>query len=222
MRHHLGARLPKFSVEESKTLNGSIDFIGINHYSSLYAKDCINSPCPTGESHAFLGFVYTTGFRDGVAIGEPTPMPRFFIVPDGLEKMVEYIKTRYNNKPIFVTENGLAQSDQPAGKREDLLNDNKRIEFFKGYLASLARAIRNGADVRGYFVWSLMDNFEWTRGFSMRFGLYYVDYQTLERTPKLSAKWYRDFLTPNATDEYDDMLVKRSSNNLKDSQLERC
>ncbi|KAK9269615.1 hypothetical protein L1049_001392 [Liquidambar formosana] len=83
--------------------------------------------------------------------------------------------------------------DRPQG-RDELLHDVKRVEYHKGYLASLARAIRNGADVRGYFVWGLMDNFEWLNGYTVRFGLYYVNFQTLQRIPKLSARWYMSFL----------------------------
>ncbi|KAF8391382.1 hypothetical protein HHK36_023686 [Tetracentron sinense] len=215
MRRYLGQNLPKFSLEESKILKHSLDFIGINHYSTLYAKDCIHSPC-SSEGHAIEGFVYTTGERDGIPIGEPTPINHFFIVPDGLEKIISYLKTRYNNKPMFVTENGIAQLDRPSEQGGELLNDVKRIEYHKGYLASLARTIRDGADVRGYFVWSLMDNFEWTNGYNMRFGLYYVDFETLKRTPKLSARWYRNFLN-NITQTNRQEIIRYSSK--KDSML---
>nr|DAD17796.1 TPA_asm: hypothetical protein HUJ06_019259 [Nelumbo nucifera]DAD17797.1 TPA_asm: hypothetical protein HUJ06_019260 [Nelumbo nucifera] len=69
-----------------------------------------------------------------------------------------------------------------------------RVEYLKSYLASVNLAMKHGADVRGYFIWSLIDNFEWLYGYTLRFGIYYVDYNTLERTPKLSAIWYRQFL----------------------------
>ncbi|KAF8391383.1 hypothetical protein HHK36_023687 [Tetracentron sinense] len=121
-------------------------------------------------------------------------MGNFFVVPNGLEKIIGYLRTRYNNKPMFVTENGIAQMDRLGEQGGELLNDVKRIEYHKGYLASLAQAIRDGADVRGYFVWSLMDNFEWINGNSMRFGLYHVNFETLKRTPKLSARWFTNFL----------------------------
>ncbi|KAF9587417.1 hypothetical protein IFM89_002146 [Coptis chinensis] len=125
-----------------------------------------------------------------------TAFPSFFVVPYGLEKIIEYLKERYNNiRPMFVLENGMAQADEPVEKHNELLQDIKRVNYHKSYLASLLRAMRNGADVRGYFVWSLIDNFEWTSGYKLRFGLYYVDYLTLKRTPKASAKWYKDFLT---------------------------
>ncbi|KAJ8629149.1 hypothetical protein MRB53_022472 [Persea americana] len=151
------------------------------------------SPCDSG-GHLIEGFVQSTGERDGVPIGERTSLPTFFIVPNGMEKMIKYLVTRYNNTTMFVTENGFAQLDQPGDSGSELLNDFKRVEYHKSYLASLLRAIREGADVRGYFVWSLLDNFEWRYGFTRRFGLYYVDYRTLMRTPKFSAKWYEEFL----------------------------
>ncbi|KAE9458131.1 hypothetical protein C3L33_09958, partial [Rhododendron williamsianum] len=95
-------------------------------------------------------------------------------------------------------------------QEQDSLVDVKRVEFHKAYLASLARAIRNGADVRGYFIWTLMDDFEWLHGYNLGFGLYYIDRKTLQRIPKLSAKWFTDFLT-NSTSLDDEEVMSRSS-----------
>ncbi|XP_047338512.1 beta-glucosidase 18-like [Impatiens glandulifera] len=198
MREYHREELPEFSIEEKLLLKRSIDFIGINHYSTLYAKDCIFSTCLNGNT-LIEGFTFTSGYNidTGSPIGEPTAMARFFVVPRGMEEIIEYIKERYNNnKPIFVLENGYAQSLQNTNV-EDSIEDVKRVEFHKEYLDSLAKAIRNGADVRGYFIWSLMDNFEWALEYNIAFGLYYVDRQTLQRIPRLSAKWYKDFLTNN-------------------------
>ncbi|KAK9150027.1 hypothetical protein Syun_008336 [Stephania yunnanensis] len=198
MRYYLGPQLPNFSAGETNQLKRSIDFIGVNHYSTLYAKDCIYSNCESG-GHAIEGFVFTTGERNGVLIGEPTANPRFYVVPTGMEKIIEYFKRRYDNMPMFVTENGMSQISTPNEDVNELLNDYKRIEFHKSYLSSLARAIKDGANVRGYFAWSFMDNFEWQCGYSFRFGLHYVDYTTLKRTPKLSVSWFRNFLMENIT-----------------------
>ncbi|KAG8364971.1 hypothetical protein BUALT_Bualt18G0054000 [Buddleja alternifolia] len=199
MKRHHGSELPTFSSEERSLLRDSIDFIGINHYSTLYAKDCIHSSCICNDSSCIQGsdrpirgFVYTSGDRDGVTIGEPTAMAQLFVVPRGMEDIVNYVKERYNNKPMFVTENGYSS---PVSKNDDYQNDVKRIHFHKSYLAYLARAIRNGADVRGYFIWSLMDSFEWSSGYAPKFGLYHIDPSTLNRIPKLSAGWYGDFLS---------------------------
>ncbi|KAK8519933.1 hypothetical protein V6N12_003899 [Hibiscus sabdariffa] len=194
MRRYHRSELPRFSAEETECLKGSIDYIGINHYSTSYAKDCIHSPCPSGGNHFVKGFAYTTGERDGVLIGEPTGFDRFYVVPRGMEKIVDYFSKRYKNIPIYVTENGYSSLPvpQPVPNFE---HDFSRIEFHKGYLAALARAIRKGADVRGYFIWSLMDNFEWAEGYGTRFGLYRIDRGTMKRTPKLSAKWFQHFLS---------------------------
>ncbi|KAK9150025.1 hypothetical protein Syun_008334 [Stephania yunnanensis] len=199
MRQVLGPRLPRFSSEESNQLKHGIDFIGINHYSTFYAKDCIYSQCDKGK-HAIEGLVNIGFEKDGVPIGDPQQgMLVFRVVPSGLEKIIDYLKTRYNNKPMFVTENGFSQKDDGTQLVNELLQDDRRVEYHKSYLGSLKNAIRDGADVRGYFVWSFMDNFEWDLGYTIRFGLYYVDYQTLKRIPKLSAKWFRNFLTNNDT-----------------------
>ncbi|XP_057506573.1 probable inactive beta-glucosidase 14 [Actinidia eriantha] len=101
-----------------------------------------------------------------------------------MEEIIDYLKKRYQNKPMFVLENGYAPPAQPNVQVKDLLHDVKRIDFHKAYLSSLARAIRDGADVRGYFIWTLMDDFEWIHGYDTTFGLYYVDPQTLKRIPK--------------------------------------
>ncbi|KAK3142091.1 hypothetical protein QOZ80_4BG0342100 [Eleusine coracana subsp. coracana] len=131
---------------------------------------------------------------DGVPIGEPTGAPQFYSVPEGMEQTVLYFKNRYNNTPIYITENGYAQASNSNMTAMDFINDTRRIDYIGDYLTFLASAIRKGADVRGYFVWSLLDDFEWTSGYTLRFGLYHVDFETLKRTPKLSVKWYRDFL----------------------------
>ncbi|KAK3037918.1 hypothetical protein RJ639_031809 [Escallonia herrerae] len=200
MRHYLGSELPQFSPEETEYVKGSIDFVGVNHYTTLYAKDCMHSRCAEGGDHAIRGYAYTTGERDGVPIGEPTGMLPCYVVPRGIEEMINYLKKRYHNMPMFVAENGYASLEHQSTQMQDLLHDTKRIEFHKAYLASLARAIRNGADVRGYFIWTLMDDFEWMHGYSTKFGLYYVDPTTLDRIPKLSSAWYKNFLSSHSLD----------------------
>ncbi|XP_042485313.1 beta-glucosidase 18-like [Macadamia integrifolia] len=207
MRQILGRRLPMFSAKEKNKLKSKLDFIGINHYTTTYVKDCLFSPCdegtPQGDS-----FVYFTGERDGVLIGEPMAMPNFYVVPYGIEKIVLYFKERYNNTPIFITENGFAQKNYAGASIKDFLNDTKRIEYLNDYLTFLAKAMRDGgADVRGYFIWSLIDNFEWLFEYTLRFGLHYVDWLTLERIPKLSATWYKQFLDGNNTILKQDQMV---------------
>ncbi|KAJ7948617.1 Beta-glucosidase [Quillaja saponaria] len=185
MCHILGSQLPSFTPMEKSKVKGSIDFISINHYSSLYVKDCTHIACSLGGDHPIRGFLLTLGEKDGIPIGDQTGVPRFFVVPEGMEKIIDYIKMRYHNLRMFVTENGYSSPQKQDVKLNDFLHDFNRIEFHKAYLAVLLRAIRKGADVRGYFIWSLMDNFEWVNGYGTRFGLHYVDFHTLERIPKV-------------------------------------
>ncbi|XP_014492159.1 beta-glucosidase 18 [Vigna radiata var. radiata] len=204
MRSILGSQLPRFSPEEKNLIKGSLDFIGINNYGTLYAKDCSLSACPLGTDRPIRGFVETIGIKDGIPIGDETGNPRFFVVPRGLEKIVDYIKIRYHNKPMYITENGYSSPPKQDVTMNDLLQDFKRVDYHKAYLAALLRAIRKGADVRGYMIWSLMDNFEWASGYDVKYGLYYVDRDTLERIPKLSVQWFSSFLNNTTnTDEQD-------------------
>ncbi|PWA31575.1 glycoside hydrolase family 1 [Artemisia annua] len=193
MREILGNQLPNFTTAEIEFMKDSIDYIAVNHYSTTYAKDCIHSSCSLTAAQPINGFVDRVREQNGVQIGEPTGVPSLPVVPRGFGEVINYLKKRYNNKPMFVTENGYSEPETPQLLQE-ALQDDTRIEFHKLYLLSLAQAIRNGANVKGYFVWTLLDDFEWRNGYRTRFGLYYIDRQTLDRIPKQSAKWYQDFL----------------------------
>ncbi|KAI3708441.1 hypothetical protein L2E82_37610 [Cichorium intybus] len=195
MHEYLGSELPSFSLDEKNFMKNSIDFIGINHYTTTYTKDCMNSGCSTTGGRAIRGFLDTIGERDGVLIGELTGLEGVYVVPRGMEEIVNHIKIRYDNKPMYITENGYSSPDVHEERVNEILNDVKRVEFHSKYLASLAKSIRTGADVRGYFVWSLMDSYEWLVGYNVRYGLHYVERQTLRRIPKLSTRWYKNFLT---------------------------
>lgn len=190
MCKYIGNDLPKFSKEEATLLKTSVDFIGINHYSTLYAVDCFHysTDCAPGEDRPIRGFAGTTGYRDGVPIGDEMGYDRFFVVPSGMENLTDYVRMKYPNTTLYITENGYT----PLGP--GMLHDFKRIKYHNAYLAALANAMRKGAKVKGYFAWTLMDNFEWLQGYDVSYGLYQVDWRTLKRTPKLSAKWYADFL----------------------------
>ncbi|PON84867.1 Glycoside hydrolase [Trema orientale] len=195
MREILGLDLPVFSRYEVEKLKNGVDFIGVNHYTSFYIKDCIFSPCELGPGTSRTeGFALRTAQKDGVFIGQQTEVDWLYVYPQGMEKIVMYIEERYNNTPIFITENGYGYKDNPSSKIEELLNDVERVDYMRSYLNALASTIRKGADIRGYFAWSLLDNFEWTCGYTVRFGLYHVDYDTLNRRPRLSAVWYKEFI----------------------------
>jgi beta-glucosidase len=135
---------------------------------------------------------------------EVVPFPRQFprgdlpwinITPQTLYWTIRHTADRYGTSPIYITENGSAFQDDLTARGEVL--DLDRIEYLRGYLGGLHRAISEGYDARGYFLWSLMDNFEWAEGYSKRFGIVHVDYRTQARTPKLSAHWYAEVIRQN-------------------------
>ncbi|TKY72136.1 Beta-glucosidase 47 [Spatholobus suberectus] len=199
MHEILGQDLPAFSRHDLEKLKTGLDFIGVNHYTSAFVKDCISSACEPGRgSSRTEGFALTSAQMNGISIGEPTALDWLYVHPQGMEKMVTYIKLRYNNIPMFITENGLGTRENSNPTTKDIINDVERVEYLHGYLDSLTTAIRKGADVRGYFVWSFLDNFEWTDGCSIRFGLHHVDYASLKRTPRMSTFWYKNFIALHA------------------------
>lgn len=110
------------------------------------------------------------------------------MLPDVLHTLVD----KYHiDIPIYITENGLPVD---GDNKEELLNDEERIEYVQGVLVALHKAIEEGIDVRGYYLWALMDNFEWSAGFDARYGINYTDFETMECTPKKSAGWYKDVI----------------------------
>ncbi|MEO0734958.1 MAG: family 1 glycosylhydrolase, partial [Bacteroidota bacterium] len=194
MRERVGDRLPIFSPEEQELIKGSSDFFGLNHYNTMYA-----SHVPPGET--VDNYVYANAgiFADQhVALTadpgwELTDM-QWPVVPWGLRELLLWIKDRYDDPPIFITENGCATPDVVEN---GACADPRRIAFLNGYLGAVHEAIAAGADVRGYFVWSLLDNFEWASGYDKRFGMIHVDFDTLVRTPKGSATWYAGVMERN-------------------------
>ena len=118
--------------------------------------------------------------------------------PHALGDFVRFVSAEYGRPPIFVTENGVCDDTGPVN---GVIDDRKRIELLRGFLAGLASAIDDGAaDVRGYYVWSLLDNFEWAFGYSKRFGIVWTDYETLERIPKASARFFAEVVRRNGVE----------------------
>uniref|UniRef100_A0A0D9ZM19 Uncharacterized protein n=1 Tax=Oryza glumipatula TaxID=40148 RepID=A0A0D9ZM19_9ORYZ len=117
------------------------------------------------------------------------------IYPQGLRELLLYIKENYGNPTIFITENGVDEVNNKTMPLKEALNDNTRIEYYHKHLLALRNAMRDGANVKGYFAWSLLDNFEWADGYTLRFGLNFVDYDDgMKRHPKNSAHWFKKFL----------------------------
>lgn len=197
MVERVGSRLPKFSPTESALVKGSYDFIGINHYTTWYAsKNKTNIiGALLNDSVADSGAI-TLPFKGIKPIADRASSVWLYIVPHGIRSLLNYIKQKYENPLIIITENGMDDSNNIFTSRKDTLKDTKRINYHNDYLTNLLAAIKeDGCNVKGYFVWSLMDNWEWAAGFSSRFGLYYVDYKdNLKRYPKDSVNWFKNFL----------------------------
>ncbi|KAG0611138.1 hypothetical protein M758_7G118800 [Ceratodon purpureus] len=185
MRKGLGSNLPTFTPEQVALIKGSQDFVGINHYSSEYAA-----------RNDTNGETIKTFYKNGVAIGGQTPSDWLYVAPFGMRKILNWVRERYNSPVIYVTENGRDETNKDKSMPlSDQLKDPERIEYYHDYMQNVLLAIQDGADVRGYFAWSLLDNFEWAVGFTVRFGIYYVDYQNgLARYPKSSAYWFQEIL----------------------------
>ncbi|ERM98127.1 hypothetical protein AMTR_s00095p00053110 [Amborella trichopoda] len=187
----VGDRLPKFTNEEVEMVKGSIDFVGINHYTTYYMYDqhIRKGTVMDYQMEWHAGFAFA---RDGKPIGPRAYSPGLYMVPWGIYKAVTCIKENYKNPTIILSENGM---DYPGNVTLlASVHDTKRIDYYRSYLINLKKAIDDGANVVGYFAWSLLDNFEWLSGYTSRFGLVYVNYQTLKRYPKMSASWFRHLL----------------------------
>ncbi|KAL6643472.1 hypothetical protein ACP70R_018238 [Stipagrostis hirtigluma subsp. patula] len=180
------SRLPNFTHEQSALVKGSADYIGINHYTSYYASHYIND---TEKSYKNDWHVKLSYEREGVPIGKKGYSDWLYVVPWGIYKAVIWTKEKFNNPVIIIGENGIDQAGND--KLPEALYDSFRIDYFDKYLHELKCALDDGANVIGYFAWSLLDNFEWRMGFTSKFGLVYVDRQTFERYPKDSARWFR-------------------------------
>ena len=121
------------------------------------------------------------------------------VVPDGLREQLVLLKQRYGDAlpPVYITESGCAYDDEVV---DGACEDPERIAYLDAHLRAVAAAVAEGVDVRGYYTWSLLDNFEWAEGYTKRFGLVHVDYPTQRRTPKASYAWYRDVIAAHAGD----------------------
>jgi beta-glucosidase len=177
-----GPNAPKFTPEDLKIISSPLDFVGINIYTPLYVR-ADSSP---------LGFA---------VVPPPKSYPHMAswwlsIGPEALYWGPHHVAKIWNVKEIYITENGCSSSDVPAP--DGIVYDTDRVMFLRNYLTQLQRATADGVPVRGYFLWSLMDNFEWADGYTNRFGLHYVDYASQKRTPKLSAAFYREVISRNA------------------------
>ncbi len=188
--HPAGVPAAALGVQDGdfERMRAPLDFVGVN----LYTRTLVRA-VPTGDHPLAIGAAPASEFG-----GEDGPRTDFGweVWPDALRVMLERITRDYDRPAIEVTENGCAYGDGPDA--DGVVRDARRIEFYRGFLEALHRAIAAGADVRGYHAWSLLDNFEWAEGYAQRFGLVWVDFATGQRVLKESGRWYGAVARENA------------------------
>ena len=162
--------LPTIEDGDMDTIAAPLDFLGINYYTRSVVRASVGEVPAEGAEHTEMGWE---------------------VYPDGLYRLLVHLQTVYEPPELYITENGAAFADTRENGR---VPDSKRVSYLEGHLDAVVTAIAEGVPVRGYFLWSLLDNFEWAFGYSRRFGIVYVDFDTLERVPKDSFTWYRDFI----------------------------
>ncbi len=167
-----------------------LDFIGINNYFRMIVKATRRGALNLNP----ISKLFPADVKLGGDTGPKTDMG-WEVYPHGLYEIVMRIAKDYR-RPIEITENGCAYGDVPG--KNGVVNDTRRVAYYRSYLRELAQAIKHGADVRGYHAWSLLDNFEWAEGYTKRFGIVYVDFKTQKRTVKESGKWYAKVAAGNA------------------------
>lgn len=160
-----------------------IDFLGLNFYHRAVVRS--NPSVQPLELESAPAHIVTANRKE--------------VTPAALFEMLVRLSQDYPGIPVMVTENGVAFEDpEPAA---GVVEDPRRVEYFRTHLREVKRAIDAGVDVRGYYAWTLLDNFEWEKGYDIRFGIYWVDFETQQRVPKRSALWYRDFIARNGAAE---------------------
>ncbi|KAF5752685.1 hypothetical protein HS088_TW01G00601 [Tripterygium wilfordii] len=191
IRSIAGDRLPKFTEAESKLVKGSFDFLGLNYFTTNYLQYVPLNPVNTSfTSDRQLAFSFD---KNGVPIGTPTSMIWLYNYPKGFRNLLLYIKKNYKNPPIYISENGMG--DSGSWPIQQALNDTLRIKYHHDHLSYLLKAIKDGANVKGYHTWSFLDDFAYEAGYSVRSGLTFVDHKNnLKRYPKDSAYWLSQFL----------------------------
>ena len=167
----LGADAPQVQPGDMAAIAQPVDFVGVNYYS----RSVVSAGAP----------------RDAKAVGCEVTAMGWEVYPEGLTELLVGLHRDYPGLPLLITENGAAFDDLAIDGR---VEDAARVQYLQRHVAAVADAIAQGVPVRGYFVWSLLDNFEWSSGYVKRFGIVHVDYATQRRTLKASAHWYRDFV----------------------------
>lgn len=183
LREIFGEAWPEWPAEDYDLIRQKLDFVGINYYTRSVTKDAVSYPLNTGVVRQPSGTYTETGWE---------------VFPQGLTDTLTWFKQRYGDIPMYVTENGAAFFDPPVAEPdasgERRVRDPLRMDYLQKHISAIHDAIQAGCDIRGYMVWSLLDNLEWSLGYSKRFGVVHVNYATQDRTPKDSAKWYSNVI----------------------------
>jgi len=207
----LGPLRPQIAEGDLAQINQPLDFLGLNYY---FTQEV--SHLEQGPRRLNAGLGVNTGLTEEVSHSEDGGLLKssmkmrtlpalghtsldWGIYPQGLGEVLRRVAEATGNLPVYITENGCAMADEPDA--DGFVEDRDRIHYLRRHLIELHRSIRSGIDVRGYFIWSLFDNFEWGAGYRPRFGIVRVDYQTQRRIPKLSAFWYREVIARNSVTE---------------------
>ncbi|MBI5958114.1 MAG: beta-glucosidase [Chloroflexi bacterium] len=181
MWEYYGANVPQITPGDMDIIAAPLDFLGLNYYDRAYVVD---DPTSTHVPHT-----------RGVPSSQEWRTADRDVYPDGLYDMLRRVYLDYNFPALYITENGAAFSDEISA--DGAVHDADRVEFLQAHFNQAARAIDTGIPLKGYFVWSLLDNFEWSQGYTLRYGITYIDYATQRRIVKDSGLWYRDFISQN-------------------------
>jgi len=174
----LGEFFPRDYEKDMDEIRQPLDFVGMNYYAGHLVKYDPDSPTKVSF----------------VSRNIPKTEMGWEIEPEGLYRLLKSLKEEYNPSEVYVTENGAAFKDEVVDGR---VHDPERIEYLKAHIEQVWRAIQDGIPVKGYFVWSLLDNFEWAEGYTKRFGIVYVDFKTQKRIIKSSGYWYSEVVKEN-------------------------
>ncbi|MGH8033368.1 MAG: GH1 family beta-glucosidase [Luteimonas sp.] len=174
LKEIFGDAWPEFAEDDFTLIKQPLDFVGINYYTRSVTAATDSYPLKAGGVRQPLGTYTETGWE---------------VFPQGLTDLLLWFKNTYGNLPVYITENGAAFFD-PAVAEDGRVRDPLRIDYLRKHLSAIHDAIEQGVDIRGYMVWSLLDNLEWSLGYSKRFGIIHVNYGTQQRTPKDSAHYY--------------------------------
>ncbi|HSB55205.1 MAG TPA: family 1 glycosylhydrolase, partial [Gemmatimonadales bacterium] len=169
---------PTFPVADFDLIRTPIDWLGINYYTRAVTRDDPTDwPVRAGRvrqpQHTYTAMDWE-------------------VYPQALTDILLWVRQRYGSMPVYITENGAAFSDPPFA--DGTVDDPLRVQYYREHLLAAHRAMTQGVDLRGYFAWSLLDNFEWSAGYAKRFGLVAVDRETQRRTPKASARFYTEVI----------------------------